>query len=125
MARKTAIPSQQLDRLKVLYNQERAALVALAKAQDGVGNAEEEVAAAQRALEKAQSGVDAAYQALVALVGTGVAAELTGRAKSVKRSSRTAAPVAHAQEDARRHQVSEREEDGRDAPPAAVGAVVA
>jgi hypothetical protein len=79
MARKIAIPSEQLDRLKVLYDQEREALVALATAQAVANNAEDGLDAARRVLKEAQSGVEVAYQALVALVGAGVAAELTGR----------------------------------------------
>lgn len=92
MARRTAIPSQQLERLKELYSQEREALVALAKAQDVVRNAEMDVVSAQRALKEAQSGVDAAYQALVALVGATVAAELTGRSRGAARRARPEQP---------------------------------
>lgn len=102
MARKTAIPSQQLERLKELYNQEREALVALARAQEGVSNAEGAVAAAQQALKEAQSGVDAAYQTLVALVGASVAAELTGRNRSTARRTRPQQPH-RGDDDARAH----------------------
>jgi hypothetical protein len=93
MARKTAIPSQQMERLKELYNQERDALVGLATAQGVVSSAEEGLRAAQRALREAQSGVDAAYQALVALTGPSVAAELTGRGRSGSRRARAHDPV--------------------------------
>lgn len=92
MARKSAIPSQQLERLKELYNQEREALLALARAQEGVSSAEEDVAAAQETLKEAQSGVDAAYHALVALVGASVAAELTGRNPGAARRTRAQHP---------------------------------
>ena len=86
MARKIAVPAQQLARLKELYNQEREALAALARAQEVASAAEEDLGVAQRALKVAQSGVEAAYQALVALVGASVAAELTGRNRSGSRS---------------------------------------
>lgn len=89
MARKTAIPAEQLDRLKDLYGQERKALVALASAEESVDRSEQDVAVAQEALKNAQAGVDSAYQALVGLVGSGVAAALTGREHTARRSPRS------------------------------------
>ena len=88
MARKTAVPSDQLERLRDLYNQERGALVALANAEQIVSGREDELDAARRAVKEAQAGADAAYQELVDLVGAGVAAELTGRSKNGTRRPR-------------------------------------
>lgn len=120
MARKTAIPSQQLERLKELYKQERDALVALATAQEVVSSAEGGLSAAQQALREAQSGADAAYQALVALVGASVAAELTGRGRSG--SSRGRAKDS-AGEDATRAQGVGTGRDQATSPAPVVGAV--
>ncbi len=123
MPRKVAVPAEQLDRLKDLYNQERDALVALAHAEEKVTNAEHDVAVAQRALGDAQAGADAAYQALVGLVGTGLAAELTGRGKTGKRSSRPTAPGGRATTE--RSPVPEDGSDSSDVPAAALGAASA
>jgi hypothetical protein len=82
VARKTAVPADQLDRLRNLYNQERGALVALANAEQTVSGREEEFDAARRALKEARAGANAAYQDLVDLVGAGVAAELSRRGKT-------------------------------------------
>lgn len=109
MARKTAVPSEQLDRLKELYHQEREALIALASAEEVVGCAEQDVAVAQAALKEAQAAVDVVYQALARLVGPALAAELTGRRKTGKRASRPAAPRARGEEESRgeRHQATQ------------------
>lgn len=88
MARKTAVPADQLDRLRDLYNQERSALVALANAEQIVNDREDELDAARRALKDAQAGADVVYQDLVELVGSSVAAELTGRGKTGGRRPR-------------------------------------
>ena len=102
VARKTAVPADQLDRLRDLYNQERNALVALANAEQIVSDREDELDAARRALKEAQAGADVVYQDLVELVGAGVAAELTGRGKTGGRRPRdrpkatnASAPNAH------------------------------
>ena len=119
MARKIAVPSEQLERLKELYSQEREALVTLASAQEVVSSAEEGLGAAQQVLKDAQSGVDAAYQALVALVGASVAAELTGRNRSGSRRARAKHPDGGGTAGADRSLASRDHE----ASPAVVGAV--
>ncbi len=124
MPRKIAVPAEQLDRLKDLYNQEREALVALAHAEETVGSAEQDVAVAQEALREAQAGADGAYQALAALVGTSLAAELTGRGKTGKRSSRPTVPGGRATE-RERSRAPEDGSDSGDVSPGALGAVAA
>lgn len=89
MARKTAVPAEQLARLKDLYNQQRDALMELAAAEEAVGVAEETLAVAQQGLKEARGGVDTAYQAVVDLIGTAAAAELTGRRANGKRAATT------------------------------------
>lgn len=126
MARKIAVPAEQLDRLKDLYNQEREALVALARAEEVVGSAEQDVAVAQGALREARAGADGAYQALVALVGASLAAELTGRGKTGKRSSQpTVAGGRATKRQQERSRAPEDVSDSGDVPPAALGAVAA
>jgi hypothetical protein len=122
MPRKIAVPAEQLDRLKDLYNQERDALVVLAHAEETVTSAEQHLAVAQEALREAQAGADAAYQALVGLVGPGLAAELTGRGKTGKRSSRPTVPGGGATE---RSRAPEDGSERGDVPPAALGALAA
>ena len=79
MTRKASVPPEQLQRLKGLYSEQRQALVHLATTQHAVGVAEQAAAAAQQAVKDAKSKADAAYQALVELMGASAAAELTGR----------------------------------------------
>lgn len=92
MARKTAVPSEQLDRLKDLYNQQRGALVALAAADDAVAAAEQTLAAGQQGVKDAHAGVETAYQALVELMGPAAAAGLTGRRANGKRPAAGSKP---------------------------------
>jgi len=89
VARKTSIPSEQIERLKDLYNRQRDTLVALAAAHDVVSAAEATLAAAQQGLRDAQSDAERAYQALVDLMGVDAAAKLTGRRSNGKRASPT------------------------------------
>lgn len=91
VARKTSIPSEQIERLKDLYNRQRETLVALAAAHDAVSAAEATLAAAQQGLRDAQSDAERAYQALVDLMGADAAAKLTGRRSNGKRASSTRA----------------------------------
>ena len=84
MARKQALPEDQLDRLNDRYRRERDALVALAKTRIAVEAAACQVEAASGALEQARHGEHEAYQEVVALVGADAAAELTGRASNQK-----------------------------------------
>ena len=87
MGRKTAVPADQLDRLKDLYNQQRDALAALAAAEEAVTAAEDTLTSAQLGLKEAQAGAEAAYQALVDLMGAAAAAELTGRRSNRNRAT--------------------------------------
>ncbi len=87
MARKTALPSEHLARLKDLYDRQREKLVALAAADDSVAAAEEAVDVAQQRLKDAQTNAESAYQALVDLMGAAAAAQLTGRRSNGKRAA--------------------------------------
>ena len=87
MGRKTALPADQLDRLKDIYNRQRDALGVLAAAEEAVTAAEYTLTSAQLGLKEAQAGAETAYQALVDLMGADAAAELTGRRYNRKRAT--------------------------------------
>ena len=103
MGRKTALPADQLGRLKDLYNQQRDALAALAAAEEAVTAAEHTLTSAQLGLKEAQAGAETAYQALVDLMGADAAAELTGRRSNRKRAA-TARSRARRESDEQEHQ---------------------
>ena len=93
MGRKTAVPADHLDRLKDLYNQQRDALAALAAAEEAVTVAEDALTSAQLGLKEAQAGAEAAYQALVDLMGAAAAADLTGRRSNRNRATTGRGPA--------------------------------
>jgi hypothetical protein len=103
VGRKTALPADQLGRLKDLYNQQRDALAALAAAEEAVTAAEHTLTSAQLGLKEAQAGAETAYQALVDLMGPDAAAELTGRRFNRKRAT-TARSRARQESDEQEHQ---------------------
>ena len=86
MARKQALPADQLDRLNERYRRERDALVALTNARAAVEKAASRVDAANDALEESRRREQDAYQQVVALVGAAAAAELSGGLPSGKTS---------------------------------------
>ena len=108
MARKQALPSDQLDRLNERYRRERDALVALTNARVAVEQAARRVDDATDALDQARHHEHDAYQDVVALVGVAAAAELAGGQPNGKASSRTrrAVPAAKA---TRRHRGGDRD----------------
>jgi hypothetical protein len=103
VGRKTALPADQLGRLKDLYNQQRDALAALAAAEEAVTAADHTLTSAQLGLKEAQAGAETAYQALVDLMGADAAAELTGRRSNRKRAT-TARSRARQESDEQEHQ---------------------
>lgn len=77
--RNSTIPTDQHARLKQLYADQRAALAALADADNAVTTAQTNLANAQQAVQDAQANATAAYHALVNLIGAAAAETLTGR----------------------------------------------
>jgi hypothetical protein len=78
VARRRALPADQLERLNERYRREHDAHVALAQARIAVGEAVDGLAAADDVLEQARRCEHGAYQQVVALVGAAAAAELSG-----------------------------------------------
>jgi outer membrane protein TolC len=97
VARKTTVPGDQLDRLKQVYTDQRDALVTLAAAEEAVAAAKTNLAAAEQAVKDAEGTADAAYQALVDLMGAKVAAQLTGRRPTSRRTTPSPKPEQQAQ----------------------------
>ncbi len=86
VARKQALPADQLDRLNERYRRERDALVALTNARSAVEKVASRVDAANDALEESRRRERDAYRQVVALVGAAGAAELSCGLPSVKAS---------------------------------------
>ncbi len=97
MARKTTVPGDQLDRLKQVYTDQRDALVTLAAADEAVAAAKTNLAVANKAVKDAEAAADAAYQALVDLMGAKVAAQLTGRRPTSRRTAPSHKPEQQAE----------------------------
>jgi hypothetical protein len=93
MTRRTPLPAQQRDRLKLLHNRQRVALSELAAAEAAQTKAEQAAAEAQQAVKHHKAQTETAYRALVALLGAATAAELTGRDSDTRRTN---SPSAHA-----------------------------
>lgn len=91
MTRTAALAAEQRDRLKLLHARQRTALAVLASAEAKQARAEQAAVAAQQAVKDRKAQTDAAYQALVELVGPASAAELTGHASGSRHTGRSSA----------------------------------